>query len=255
MKIKNIFLDIWLGIKYSFKLPSLPQVVAKFHNYPLIRVLRVLGGISILLVLSKWEFAYKYLFYLIFPLAFLQFIYIIIINIIKFIYIIYLWKNKKLQVRNSPLNKLASFSVTLISCVKGTCVLGLSGGTALGMGLGIDELLMSYGRDPIFRDTLGKGLDKTLNSLGFQNPNKDITNSDVDLKTLKYRYNKLIELNKDIDELNSLSNQTGTKDSEFIKEIKNDLKKRIEEEKKSINISKSKILAELEKKNPFNTKK
>jgi hypothetical protein len=175
-----------------------------------------------LLVLSKSEFSNKYLFYIIFPLAFLQFIYIIIINLTKFCYIIYLWRNKKLEVRNSPLNRLASFSVTIISCVKDTCVLGLSGGTALGMGLGIDELLVNYGREPVFRDTLGKGLDKALNGLGFKNPNKDISNSDLDLKTLKYRYTKLIDLNKDIDELTSMSDQAGVKDSEFIKEIKDD---------------------------------
>lgn len=207
-----------------------------------------------LLVLSKPEFAINYLFYIVFPLAFLQFIYIIIINLIKFCYIVYLWRNKKLEVRNSPLNKLASFSVTLITCVKGICVLGLSGGTALGMGLGIDELLISYGREPIFRDTLGKGLDKALNSLGIENPNKDITKSDFDVKALKYRYNKLIDLNKDIDELNSISNEAGAKYSEFIQEIKKYLKKRIEDEKNSISQSKSKILSRLDGKNPFNKK-
>ena len=57
---------------------------------------------------------------------------------------------------------------------KGTCVLGLSEDTALWMGLDIDELLISCGRDPVFRDTLGKGLNTALNSLGFDNPNKDI---------------------------------------------------------------------------------
>ncbi len=164
--MRKIFKDVWIGIKFSFKLPSLPEVVSKFHNHSLIRVFRVSGGLSILMVLSKSELALNYLFYIVFPLAFLQFLYIIIINLIKFCYIIYLWRNKKLEVRNSPLNRLASFSVTLITCVKGTCVLGLSGGTALGMGLGIDELLISYGREPVFRDTLGKGLDKALNSVG-----------------------------------------------------------------------------------------
>ena len=137
-----MFKDIWVGVKHAYKLPSLPISVNNFHNYPLTRIFRVLGGMSILLVLSGFDVARQsFLFYIVFPLAFLQFIYIIVINLIKFFFIIYLWRNKKFQVRNSPLNKLASFSVTLISCVKGTCVLGLSGGTALGMGLGIDELL------------------------------------------------------------------------------------------------------------------
>lgn len=99
------------------------------------------------------------------------------------------------------------------------------------MGLGIDELLISYGREHVFRYTLGKGLDKALNSLGLENPNKYITRSDFDMKALKYRYNKLNGLNNDINELDSISNEAGAKDSEFIQEIKKDLKKRIEYEK------------------------
>ena len=256
MKIttQKVFKDIWIGIKFAFKLPSLPESVNKFHNNPITRVFRVMGGISILFVLSGSEFAKKYLFYVIFPLAFLQFIYIIVINLIKFFYIIYLWRNKKLEVRNSPLNRLASFSVTLISCVKGTCVLGLSGGTALGMGLGIDELLINYGRDPIFRDTLGKGLDKVLTSMGFENPHKDIPKIDGSIKELKFRYNKLVELDKDINDLSSLTQQAGIKDSDFVKEIKEDIKTRIEEEKRSIAIQQSKILSQLNKNSPFTKK-
>ena len=111
-----------------------------------------------------------------------------------------MWKNGKLEVRNSPLDRIATFSVNLLSC-KGTCVLGLSGGTAFVMGLGIDELLISYGRDHVFRDTLGKGLNTALNSLRFDNPNKDITKYKNDLNSLIYRYNQLNTLNKDLDEL------------------------------------------------------
>ena len=55
----------------------------------------------------------------------------------------WLWKNGKLKVINSPLDRIVAFSVNLLSCIKDTCVLGLSGGTALRMGLGIDELLIS----------------------------------------------------------------------------------------------------------------
>ena len=246
--MKKIFKDIWIGVKHAYKLPSLPVSVNNFHNYPLTRIFRVLGGISILIVLSGSEIAKQsFLFYIVFPLAFVQFIYIVVINLIKFFYIIYLWRNNKFEVRNSPLNRLASFSVTLISCVKGTCVLGLSGGTALGMGLGIDELLASYGRETVFRDTLGKGLDQALNSIGFENPNKDITNMKSDIKTLKYKYKALKSLSNDIDELDSIAEQTGVKDSELIKEVKKDLKKTIQLEKDSIIKSRSKILSELEK--------
>lgn len=249
--IKNLK-SVWLGIKLGLKMPSLPDNVNKFHNNPLTRIFRVLGGVSILLLLSgSTVVKQSILSYIIVPMAFLQFIYIIVINLIKFIYIIYLWRNNKFQVRNSPLDRIATFTASLIGCIKGTCVLGLSGGTALGMGLGIDELLIQYGREPIFRTTLGKGLDKGLNTLGFENPNKDITNIDGNIKSLKYRYSKLTDLNKDIDELDLLAKESGVKDSELIKEIKQDLKRRIDEEKSAINKSGSKILSELSKKNPF----
>lgn len=158
--------SILIGVNKAWHLPSLPSPVAVFHNHPLVRIVRVLGGVSILLVLGKFKLA-QTLFYVVFPLAAIQFTYIILINAIKFIYLIYLWKNGKLEVINSPLDRIAAFSVNLLACIKGTCVLGLSGVTALGMGQGIDELLTSYGRDPIFRDTLGKGLNTALNGLGF----------------------------------------------------------------------------------------
>lgn len=213
-KINNILRRIWKGLKIGIMLPVLPESVSKWHNHPLTRIFRVLGGISLLLVLSKSEFPKIYLFYTVFPLALLQFIYIIIvISLIKFVYIIYLWRNIRFQVRNSPLDRLASFSVTLVSCVKGTCVLVLSGGTALGMGLGIDELLTNYGRDPVFKDTLGKGLDKVLDGVGLKNPKKDISNIEEDLKRLKYRYGKLIGLNKDLEDLDSIGKEAGVNNS------------------------------------------
>jgi len=111
------------------------------------------------------------------------------------------------------LDRLASFSLTLYSCIKGACVLGLSSGTALGMGLGIDELLSHSGRDPIFKNILGKGLDQTLNNLGYPNPNQDVTNVRNNIEILKYRYEELKALNKDIDELDLIGKEEGIGDS------------------------------------------
>ena len=248
----NFFKDIWTGIKFGVKMASLPQSVNKFHNNPLTRIFRVLGGLSILLLLSGSELIKQSIFfYIVIPLAFLQFTYIIVINLIKFFYVIHLWRNNKFQVRNSPLNKLATFAANLVACVKGTCVLGLSGGTALGMGLGIDELLANYGRETIFRDTLGNVLDKGLNNIGIKNTNKDITKVEDNLKVLKYRYNQLKSLSNNIDELESISQEAGMDDSEFINEVKKDLKKQIEVEKHLIAKSKSNILSQLDVKNSF----
>ena len=71
-KFKNNLNSLWKGIKIGVNLPSLPKPVLLLHNHPITRVFRVLGGLSILLVLSKSEFALNYLFYIVFPLAFLH---------------------------------------------------------------------------------------------------------------------------------------------------------------------------------------
>lgn len=93
--MKKMFQYFISGIKLGIKLSLLPKPIEKFHNYLLTRIFRVLGGISILLILTKVELINKpYLYKIIFVLAFLQFVYIIFISIIKFCYYIYLLKNK-----------------------------------------------------------------------------------------------------------------------------------------------------------------
>lgn len=245
---KTKFQRFLYGVHLGIKLSLLPDPVSKFHNYLWVRILRVLGGLCILLILSGAEWIKNsILFYLVFPLAVLHFIYIITISIIKLCYYIYLLWNKELKVSNSPLDRIASFGLNLVACVKGTCQYGIGTGAALGLGLSIDELLERCGREAVFKHTLGKGLDQALNSIGIENTNKDIYKLDDDIKILKYKYKKLIELNKDVDSINSLGDETGIKDSELIKEVKKDINRRIEEEKASISKHNSKILSELGK--------
>lgn len=254
--MKKTFKDFIYGVRLGIKLSLLPEPISKYHNNTLIRVFRVLGGISILLILTKAEIINKpYIYIMVFVLAFLQFIYIIIISIIKFCYYIYLLKNKRLKVRNSPLNRIATFGLNLVACVKGTCQYGITAGAALGLGISIDELLLHSGREPVFRYTLGKSLDQVLNNVGIENPNKDINIASNNIKTLRYKYRNLVDLNKDINELDSLSKDVDVNDSEFLEEIKKDIKKRIEIEKSSIIKSESKILSDLKDKNLFYTKK
>lgn len=110
----------------GFKLSLLPESVSKFHNHPITRIFRVLGGISFLLFIGGAYIARESIFfYIIFPLAILQLIYIMVISTIKFCYYIYLLKNGKLLVKNSPLDKLASIGLNLVACVKDTCQYGI----------------------------------------------------------------------------------------------------------------------------------
>jgi hypothetical protein len=51
--LKKKLSSIKRGILLGFQTPSLPDYVLKFNNSPIIRIFRVLGGISIVLLLSN----------------------------------------------------------------------------------------------------------------------------------------------------------------------------------------------------------
>jgi hypothetical protein len=244
-KLQRFFHGVRLGIKLSL----LPKSIERFHLHPLTRIFRVLGGISFILIIGKFIARGSLLFYFIFPLAVLQLIYIMFISTTKFCYFIYLWKNNKLEVRNSPLDKIATIGLNLVACVKGTCQYGIYGGAALGLGLSIDELLLNFGREPVFRDALGSKLDKILTSLGYENPSSNVNEPLKEAKILKYKLEQLKVLNKDIEEINVLGNEVGANDSELIREIKEDISRKIEKEKRSIIESRSNILSQLSEKN------
>jgi hypothetical protein len=119
----------------------------------------------------------------------------------------------------------------------------------------VDELLLSYGREPVFRDALGKHLDNALNNLGFENPNKDINSCENNIKTIKYRFGKLTQLKEELKEVNVVNDQLGGGESELLNEIKKDINKRIIQEKKLLAESRSSILSELKEIDSFSSKK
>lgn len=160
---KTFFKRIIIGLKHSWNLPSLPESVNKFHSYPLTRIFRVIGDISIILFLSSPSWIGDYfLYWIIFTLAMLHFIYIIGISFIKLYYIVYLWRNKKLEVRNSPLDHVATLTIKLAACIKGACVAGSATATFLGLGFGADKLLQQAGHPPVFQKAVGNQLGNIL---------------------------------------------------------------------------------------------
>ena len=248
--MKNTKLNRFIfGLKQGIKLSLLPEPLYKFNNHPITRIFRVLGGISFILLISKIYLSISSnLLFIIIPLAVLHLTYVIIISIIKFIYWIYLIKNGKLVVKNSPIDRLATIGLNLVACVKGTCQYGIYGGGALALGLSIDEILINNGREPVFRNSLGNRLDNILNKYGFENPNKDIYNTDLESRNIKYRLTKIANLSKDLSDVEGLEKELGIYDSELARHIKNELQRGIEQEKIDLAKSKSKILSELNKK-------
>lgn len=90
----------------GYNISTLPVKIEKFYNHIFIRILRVIGGISFILVVSKIYLNFpenSHLFLII--IACIQITQIILIFLIKIFYGLYtlIYKKEKFEVRNSPL--------------------------------------------------------------------------------------------------------------------------------------------------------
>lgn len=163
--MKKSLNDIMNGFKHAWNIPSLPDNVLCFHNHIFTRIFRVIGGISIVGFLSGMAKHYLFssellrpLYYLVLFLALLHFIYIIGIKIIKIIHMIKVWRSGKLDVRNSPLNRLSTSAAKLLQCWKFGCEVGSSGLGLVGSGFLIDQILEAGGQQKVFTPLIGKGV-------------------------------------------------------------------------------------------------
>lgn len=228
------------GMKKGFALSLIPDNVLIIHNNPFVRILRVVSGICFLLWMSKLYIKLGINLWVILFMAFIHLVYILILSIIKIKHLIYLWRNGYLEVKNSPLDRLATSGLKLVACAKGICVYGIGTGTALGLGLGMDELLLHKGRPPIFRDFLGGALDNTLTKFEIENPNKDINIASNSIKEIQYRLELLKTLRNDLNEMTI--DLADDDDKDLLESIKTVLSNEIKNERDILeNISNTKL--------------
>jgi len=243
---KTIWQRIWLGIKHAWNLPSLPISVERVHNYYLTRIFRVIGGISIVLFLSSpnWIEKNSYLYWIVLILALLHFLYIFIISIIKMWYITYLWRNNKLEIRNSPVDHIVSLTLKLATCIKGACVAGGAGATVLGLGFGADKLLEQAGYTPVFTRIVGNQVGNILHHLGYEG-NKEYLELQKRMLEIERRTKNIKELTKIVDEIEN--NESFVELKEDLKDFKNEFIKELQKEKNIKDAENNKILTELKK--------
>ena len=83
--------------------------------HPLIRVLRVLGGISTVLVLTKKSLIFpEFFLYIFLLLTVMFFIYHTYISYHRIIYMYKTLRSDKLDVKNSPIDKLSTLAVKIL---------------------------------------------------------------------------------------------------------------------------------------------
>jgi hypothetical protein len=164
--------------------------------HPLIRIFRVLGGISTLYLLSNKASYYSiYIFYIAFFFCLLFFIYHTIISYFRIKHIYRTLKSDKLDIRNSPLDHMARFAARLLLCAKGVCDQAQPVGVAMGILLGIDTSLVMADQKPIFGPLLGNALKTVL-------PNNEVRVKVSDL--IQEPISRIDKNNQEIKELKSM---------------------------------------------------
>lgn len=96
------FQSIKLGLKRGWETPTLPDHLLTLEKQPHIRLLRVIGGICILLNITK-QINNIWMLYLSLLICIIYLIYSIYITQNRIRYIYKLLKSDKLYIRNSPI--------------------------------------------------------------------------------------------------------------------------------------------------------
>nr|AVR57734.1 hypothetical protein C0989_000030 [Termitomyces sp. T132]AVR57757.1 hypothetical protein C0989_000031 [Termitomyces sp. T132] len=120
MNMKTFF--IRRGIHKGWTTPNLPAHILELQDKPLIRILRVLGGISILTLLGRARGLLElniYFVYIAMIVAFVFVLYNIYISYHRSCYIYKIINTDELEVRNSPLDKTRIAKIVM--CAKGAC--------------------------------------------------------------------------------------------------------------------------------------
>lgn len=198
---KNIFNRIMIGVKKGIKTPTLPDNILKIHMHPITRIYRVISGISVLLLVSNRisQLPYPMFFYLItLIISTLFLIYNLYISYHRIKHIYFLMKSGQLDVRNSPLDRLASVCSKLVMCAKGACDTAAPAGLALGIMLGVDQVREANGLTPFFTPLIGKILIPETPEAKLTREKRQVISS---LTGISDKYAKLVEFKADISKM------------------------------------------------------
>ena len=94
-----------IGLKKGWETDTLPDHLMKLYTNPLIRIFRVLGGMSIIALLTgKLYYLPPFVLYAVFGFAVVYALFMVYLTYHRIKHIIYILKSDKLEVRNSPLD-------------------------------------------------------------------------------------------------------------------------------------------------------
>ena len=234
------FSSIKKGIIKAYSIPLLPENVSRVYNHIIIRILRVIGGLSVLLVLSKNYTVLLFPFnWIVLLFAVIQIVQIIIISILKITYGIRKIINNpdEFEIRNSPLNHYASLLAKLGYCWRFGCTAVGGGVGVIAGGAAIDQVLQEAGKPKIFLPLMAKAYNSVTGHTSIHNPEGVYDNYVTRIKNLSSAEERSKFIEQSLDKINKVDlSEYGLSESDT-----SDIKKAITEMQKQSDIDKKAI--------------
>jgi hypothetical protein len=224
--MKRFFNRTLIGVKRGLFTPTLPPEILEFQKKPLVRLFRIIGGLSFLIILGRDHMSFfsaffnLSLFYLSYFFAVLFFLYHLYISYHRFKHTKYLLKSGALDYRNSPLDKYITMLGRVLVCAKSTCDAATPFGLGLGLMLGADQALKEVGKEAFFGPILGSGLVKILPKDDLDHWRDAYLESTRNLRNASKYDNLIKEFLKETPDLEGVSNEDKTDLLELLTELK-----------------------------------
>ncbi len=153
-KNKTVLNKIWFGIKSGWQLPILPEHISKIDNNIFVRLFKLIGSISVFIIISKiGSNLNDLIYYVIFTISivFILYKYVIIFYVIKqwFHNLI----NGEFIVKNSPFVANATLGSILkgsLSALKTVTNISVGAGITYALCHELDDILVKEGKEPYF---------------------------------------------------------------------------------------------------------
>ena len=157
--MKNILKKIITIARDEWTKQLLPDHIVKLEKNIYIKIFKVIGGISMGLVVSHIAINFETIvFYTLCCFSFLYISYRLMIVYYNLKSLFCSIIKGEWIVRNSPLDKLATLAGKLIFCIKGSCDTAAPIGVSLGTMAGHDTMLEHKGKNVIFLPFLADNL-------------------------------------------------------------------------------------------------
>lgn len=158
---KSILKRIYIGVYEGYKIQIVPSFIINLEKKLYFRLFKLVGGFSTIFIITGIANNYnKIIFYIAVIPSLLYLFYRIFYTYYVTIEVFKIIKDKRYQVRNSPLDHLSTIFKGVFIAAKTTGKFSVGAGIGYSLANELDSILAEEGRERVFVPAIKAGLDK-----------------------------------------------------------------------------------------------